>query len=91
VAPPANAVAVTPSAASPPAGQALVRVRVRPFGYVYVDGALIGPSPPVREVPLAPGRHRIEARNADARPPTVATDVSLDGGAARDVELRFGR
>jgi hypothetical protein len=81
---------VTPSAASAPAGQALVRVRVRPFGYVFIDGKEIGPSPPVREVPLTPGRHRIEARNSDARPPTIGTEVSLDDGAARDVELRFG-
>jgi serine/threonine protein kinase len=78
--------------ASAPAGdgaKVLVRIHVRPFGYVYIDGTLVGPSPPVQQVPLAPGRHRIEARNPAAQPPVVARDLDVAGTAAQDVQLRF--
>ena len=76
----------------PPAinGQkAVVRVRVAPFGYVYVDGALVGPSPPRQEVQVGPGRHRIEARNPEARPSIVYKEVEVTGTAPTDVQLRF--
>jgi non-specific serine/threonine protein kinase len=69
--------------------KAVVRVRVRPFGYVYVDGVLIGASPPVQSVEVGPGKHRIEARNPEARPPTVSTEVDVTGTQPRDVQLRF--
>ena len=70
--------------------KAVVRVRVQPFGYVYVDGERIGSSPPTVEVPLAPGKHRIEARNDQANPPVVSREIDVAGGAQQDVRLRFG-
>jgi hypothetical protein len=69
--------------------KAAVRIRVRGFGYVYVDGVLIGASPPVQTVEVGPGRHRIEARNPEARPPIVSTEIDVTGTQARDVQLRF--
>jgi hypothetical protein len=80
-------------AARPPVATApqkgIVRIRVRPFGYVYVDGELVGASPPMREVPLAFGKHRIEARNSEVRPGVVSTEVDVADGEPRDVQLRF--
>ena len=70
-------------------GKALVRIRVSPFGYVYVDGVEIGASPPVRSIELAQGRHRIEARNLEAHPPVLSTDIDVSGTQPRDVPLRF--
>jgi len=79
-----------PAATTAPAGRAIVRIRVQPFGYVYVDGTLVGASPPMREVAVSPGKHRIEARNDAAKPPVVATDIDVSGTAPRDVRLSFG-
>jgi non-specific serine/threonine protein kinase len=80
-------------ASRPPASAAaqkgVVRIRVRPFGYVYVDGELVGASPPMREVPLAFGKHRIEARNSEVRPGVVSTEVDVADSEPRDVQLRF--
>ncbi|HEX6002698.1 MAG TPA: protein kinase [Burkholderiales bacterium] len=81
-----------PSARIPAAGggaKAVVRVRVRPFGYVYVDGTLVGASPPVQSIEVGPGKHRIEARNPEARPPIVSTEIDVTGTQPRDVQLRF--
>jgi serine/threonine protein kinase len=90
-APPASAGSSSaPAAATAPAGKAVVRIRVQPFGYVYVDGTLVGASPPMREVPVSPGKHRIEARNDAAKPPVVATDIDVSGTTPRDVRLSFG-
>ena len=80
----------TAAAATAPAGRAIVRIRVQPFGYVYVDGTLVGASPPMREVAVSPGKHRIEARNDAAKPPVVASDIDVSGTTPRDVRLSFG-
>lgn len=67
----------------------IIRVRVRPFGYVYVDGELVGASPPMREIPLAFGRHRIEARNSEVRPGVVSTEVDVADSEPHEIQLRF--
>ena len=72
-------------------GKGSVRIRVQPFGYVYVDGALVGPSPPVREVQLSPGRHQIEARNDQENPPVVRKEIDVDASGSTEVPLRFGQ
>jgi len=69
--------------------KALVRIRVSPFGYVFVDGVEIGASPPPRSIELTQGRHRIEARNLEAHPPVIGTDIDVSGTQPRDVPLRF--
>ena len=71
------------------ASPATVRIRVQPFGYLYVDGALVGPSPPARDVQLAPGRHRIEARNDQENPPVIHREIDITGPGSTDVALRF--
>ena len=99
---PATAQAPVPSEASarprtegprPPAAtgtqKGIIRVRVRPFGYVYVDGELVGASPPVREIPLAFGRHRVEARNSEVRPGVVSTEVDVSDSEPHEIQLRF--
>jgi serine/threonine-protein kinase len=58
-----------------PAAQ--LKLAVSPWGEIYVDGRRRGVSPPLRQLDLAPGKHRIEIRNTtfptrsesvDARP-----------------------
>ncbi len=89
---PSTAATAAPSAgsSSAAAGRTIVRIRVQPFGYVYVDGTLVGASPPMREVAVSPGKHRIEARNDAAKPPVVASEIDVSGTAPRDVRLSFG-
>lgn len=90
-APPAAGGSSSPAAATTaPAGRSILRIRVQPFGYVYVDGTLVGASPPMREVAVSPGKHRIEARNDAAKPPVVTTDIDVSGTTPRDVRLSFG-
>lgn len=61
--PPAPAPATQPP---PPAAPVLVRVAVRPWGEVLVNGRSRGVSPPLRELSLAPGRYQVIVRNASA-------------------------
>ena len=42
---------------------AVLALAITPWGQVYVDGKPRGVSPPVQEIELTPGRHRIELRN----------------------------
>jgi class 3 adenylate cyclase len=67
IAPP---VATTPTAAPKPTTgpTALVTLAVSPWGEVLVDGKATGVSPPMNELELAPGVHRIEIRNGDFKP-----------------------
>jgi len=67
---------------SPADGQApapaVLRFAVRPWGDVYLNGKRWLTTPPVKEVQLAPGRHRIEVRNGGLRP--FATDFTFVPG-----------
>lgn len=55
-----------------------VRLNVLPWGEIYIDGRKFGVSPPLRDIALKPGQHRIEIRN-----PGFASYVQL-------VEVRAG-
>ena len=87
----AAAGAAAASSASNVAGASTgtVHIRVQPFGYVYVDGALVGPSPPSRELQLSPGRHHIEARNDQENPPVIRKEVDVTAAGSTEVPLRF--
>ena len=66
-APPAEPVAT--ASAKPAAGPtALIMLAVSPWGEVVVDGKSVGIAPPLAELELAPGAHRIEIRNGAFKP-----------------------
>jgi len=48
-----------------------VSFAISPWGEVYVDGKMAGVSPPLQDVELPPGRHRIELRNSASQPHVV--------------------
>jgi class 3 adenylate cyclase len=50
-----------------------------PWGEVHINGRKHGISPPLRSVDLAPGRHRIEIRNANFPPHIEVVDVRSGG------------
>ncbi len=61
-----------PAAAGEPG---FVSFAITPWGEIYVDGKKQGVSPPLREVPVSPGRHDIEVRNTTFPPYTQTVEV----------------
>ncbi|MGZ5031817.1 MAG: hypothetical protein ACXWAC_01350 [Usitatibacter sp.] len=53
---------------------AFVKLDVKPRGQVIVDGLIRGRVPPLTEVEVAPGKHRVQIRN----PGSPTLDVTLD-------------
>jgi class 3 adenylate cyclase len=66
---------------------ALVLLAISPWGEVYVDGKSMGVSPPLAELELAPGRHRIEVRNGGFKP--YQEDVQLGSNETVRIKHKF--
>lgn len=84
-APPAAVELVAAPAAGPvsePATAALtegvIRLAIAPWGEVHIDGKMLGVSPPLNEVRLPAGKHRIEIRNGTFAPHRQNLDVGPD-------------
>lgn len=73
--------------AAPPPSQASLAFSVLPWGEVFVDGKSQGASPPLREIKVSAGKHRIEIKNADF-PPYLQT-VDLETGASKKIQHQF--
>ncbi len=61
--------------AAAPSGPAVIGFTILPWGEVYINGRMHGVAPPLREVEIKPGRHRIEIKNADFEPHVEVVDV----------------
>ena len=61
-----------PAPSGPPG---IVMLAVAPWGEVIVDGKNLGVSPPLQELQLSPGRHRIEVRNTSFAPHIQIVEV----------------
>ncbi|MBI3149809.1 MAG: serine/threonine protein kinase [Betaproteobacteria bacterium] len=66
---------------------AAVQLAISPWGEIFLDGAKIGVSPPLKELQTTAGRHRIEIRNGDA-PPHVA-EIDLAGHETKRIKYKF--
>ena len=68
----APAAAVAPSDEAPKpkplAVPVTVRLDIRPWGEVWINGIARGISPPVKELRLIPGKYQVVLRNADLPP-----------------------
>jgi hypothetical protein len=73
--PPGEEIEETPVAVAEVAATATVSFAISPWGEVHIDGKLRGISPPLRNVDLTPGRHRIEIRNASFPPHVEIVDA----------------
>jgi serine/threonine-protein kinase len=71
---------------APPTGT--VRVAISPWGLVEVDGAPSGAAPPLTELTLAEGRHKIVVRNGDFAP--YVTSVDVTSGQVVSLRYKFG-
>jgi hypothetical protein len=82
-APPAagqHAPAAQAAANAVPAGGASFRLRVQPWGVVYVDGVDRGVSPPVKRLALAPGRHTLRFTNPTYQDRVLEVDTGKGDG-----------
>jgi len=85
---PEQVVAESPSAAkaeavevpveAPPLGAGRIRLAIAPWGEVFVDGKAVGVSPPLKEIRLTEGQHRIEIRNGKFAPHRQTVDLAVD-------------
>jgi class 3 adenylate cyclase len=83
----APAAAADDPAAVALADPAVLSLAIAPWGQIFVDGRSRGVSPPLQEVELAPGRHRIEVRNSAA--PTHVVNVNAKPGERLRIKHKF--
>ncbi|MCO5099369.1 MAG: protein kinase [Burkholderiaceae bacterium] len=74
-------------AAAAGAGTGTVRLAISPWGEVYVDGVSRGVTPPLKQLALDAGRHRIEIRNPAG--PTWTKQVDVVAGRRLTLSHRF--
>jgi len=58
---------------------ATLNLAISPWGEIHINGRLHGVSPPLRNVELTPGRHRVEIRNANFPPHVEIVDAKAGG------------
>lgn len=69
------------------AGLVGVRLSISPWAEVWIGSERKGVSPPLRELKLPPGRHRIELRNPAF--PAKSVDIEVRAGENPAIEHRF--
>jgi hypothetical protein len=72
----------SPAVVAEAAALTTVSFAISPWGEIHVDGKMRGISPPLRNIELPPGQHRIEIKNADS-PPHVEFVDAKSGGRIR--------
>jgi len=77
------------AALAPAMRDGTINIMALPWAEVFVDGARQGVSPPLKAIPLKPGRHRVELRNGSF-PPHIQI-VELRPGAEINITHRFRR
>ena len=70
-----------------PPREATLNIVALPWAEVFVDGTRQGVSPPLRAIPLRPGRHRVELRNGSF--PAHIETVELKPGTELSITHRF--
>jgi serine/threonine-protein kinase len=71
----------------PPPKNGKLVLTVSPWGEIYIDGKLRGTTPPLAELELPPGRHRVEIRNSAQLP--YHTFVELQAGDTQRIRHAF--
>lgn len=79
--------APSPAGLIAPREEATLVFAIRPWGEVYVDGNNKGVTPPLNELKLAAGKHKVEIRNAGFTP--YVETLELQAGASRKIKHIF--
>jgi len=69
--------------------EATLSVVALPWAEVYVDGTKLGVSPPLRSIPVKPGKHKVELRNSSF--PAHVETVEAKAGTEVSIRHRFLR
>lgn len=72
---PGNTVITEPVKTDAVVAKGTVSLDIKPWGNVSVNGAAVGPSPPLKRLPLAPGTYTIEIQNPAG--PTLSRTVEV--------------
>jgi class 3 adenylate cyclase len=83
----APAAAVAEAKPSAPGGSGILQFTIRPWGEIYVDGRHEGDVPPLYELRIAAGRHKLEIRHPEF-PPYIQT-VDVKPGAKIQIRHQF--
>jgi eukaryotic-like serine/threonine-protein kinase len=75
---PVPSMAVAPAQPTAAKPMAKLGIAVAPWGEIYVDGHKRGASPPLTELRLAPGKHRVEIRNPAFSPYVEMVDLEAN-------------
>lgn len=71
------------------AQSARLSIKVEPYGEVFLDGRRIGKAPPLADLPVSAGKHRLEVRG-DAMPYIAIYNLELKAGETRQIWAKFG-
>lgn len=82
-----NPAAKAPASAKPAAKPGTVKLAIRPWGEIYVNGSQRGVSPPLKSLSLPPGKYKVEVRNGEFTP--YKTSIEVKSGDAVTVHYRF--
>lgn len=66
---------------------AIVKLEIKPRGEVFVDGNSVGRIPPLTQIEVAPGRHKLTIRSPGARP--YETNLELAPGQKLTLTYTF--
>ena len=80
-----HAAPAEPAAPAPKIGK--VRFSVKPWGEVIVDGKSRGVSPPLKELSIPEGRHRIQIKNGDF--PGYDSELEVKPGSKGEIAWSF--
>jgi eukaryotic-like serine/threonine-protein kinase len=78
---------VTPATEEKPHDEATLTFAITPWGEIFVDGQSHGVSPPLVELKLSAGKHKIEVRNTGFAPYTET--VELNVGESDKIRHKF--
>lgn len=84
--PEAPVTAATP-VEKPKKAETTVKLMVRPWGNIFVDGMLKGVSPPLKSVALSEGKHRVRIENPNFNAHVI--DIEADGKKKPKIEYDF--
>lgn len=83
--PPAAAASVALARPAPQSGK--IQLSIKPWGEILVDGKARGVSPPIKELSIPEGRHRIEIRNSTF--PGYASEIDVKAGSNVSIAHTF--
>jgi hypothetical protein len=84
----AGPVASIPGGTAAPAPRTgKVQFSIKPWGEILVDGRSRGVSPPIKELSIPEGRHRIEVRNSTF--PGYASEIDVKAGSSVSIAHSF--